>query len=570
MDSSAPSHPDDISIVLCGAAGQGIQTIEHILTQVLKLSGYNVFATKEYMSRIRGGSNSTEIRVSSKRVAASLDRIDLLVPLDNSAIPHLESRISSSTVILGERTKLTTKLEITDIPFSSIAAEIGGQIYANMVAIGVIAGLFRCEKPLLDRYIAAYFAKKGEAIVEKNRQAVRKGFKIAADLLDKGKITIDMHSDKKVGKEMLLTGAEAVSLGAIAGGCTFIAAYPMSPSTGVLTFLAQHAQEFGIVAEQAEDEISAINMVVGAWYAGARGLASTSGGGFALMEEGLSLAGMIESPVVIHLAQRPGPATGLPTRTEQGDLELALYAGHGEFPRAILAPGSIGDAFHLTRHAFDLAAHCQVPVFVLTDQYLIDSLANVPPFDVSDLQVEHHIVETTAGYRRFAFTETGISPRGVPGFGSGLVVVDSDEHDEEGHITEDMEIRTRMVEKRLRKMESLRQEAIPPDLLGAEEYTTLVICWGTTLHVVREAVEQRGNKGVAILHFRQVYPIHPAATDYCARASRRVIVENNATSQFGRLLTLHTGVEMDHAILKYNGLPFSVEQVVERLKALGE
>lgn len=570
MDSSAPSHPDDISIVLCGAAGQGIQTIEHILTQVLKLSGYNVFATKEYMSRIRGGSNSTEIRVSLKRVAAYLDRIDLLVPLDNNAIPHLESRISSSTVILGEQAKLATKLEITDIPLSVIAAEIGGQIYANMVAIGVIAGLFRCEKALLDRYLAAYFAKKGESIVEKNRQAVRKGYKIGADLLDKGKITIDIESDDKVGEEMLITGAEAVSLGAIAGGCTFIAAYPMSPSTGVLTFLAQHAKEFGIIAEQAEDEISAINMVLGAWYAGARGLASTSGGGFALMEEGLSLAGMIESPAVIHLAQRPGPATGLPTRTEQGDLELVLYAGHGEFPRAILTPGSIEDAFHLTRHAFNLAAHYQVPVFVLTDQYLIDSLANIPPFDVSDLRAERHIVETSTGYRRFALTETGISPRGIPGFGSGLVVVDSDEHDEEGHITEDLEIRTRMVEKRLRKMESLQQETIPPELIGGEDYTTLVICWGTTLHAVKEAVEQLGDRRVAILHFRQVYPIHPAASDYCARASRRVIVENNATAQFGRLLALHTGVEMDHAILKYNGLPFSVEEVVERLKSLGE
>jgi len=569
MDLSVPLHPDDISIVLCGAAGQGIQTIEHILTQVLKLSGYNVFATKEYMSRIRGGSNSTQIRVSSKRVAACLDRIDLLVPLDNNAIPHLESRISPETVILGERARLTTKLEITDIPLSVVAAEIGGQIYANMVAIGVIAGLFQCEKALLDRYLAAHFSRKGEAIVEKNRQAVRKGYKIGADLLDTGKINIGVRRDDRVGDEMLLNGAEAVSLGALAGGCTFIAAYPMSPSTGVLTFLAQHAQEFGIIAEQAEDEISAINMVIGAWYAGARGLASTSGGGFALMVEGLSLAGMIESPAVIHLAQRPGPATGLPTRTEQGDLELALHAGHGAFPRAILAPAGIEDAFHLTRRAFDLAARCQVPVFVLTDQYLIDSLANIPPFDVSDLQMERHIVETTAGYRRFAFTETGISPRGVPGFGTGLVVADSDEHDEEGHITEDLDIRTRMVDKRLRKMELLRQEIIPPELVGEEDYTTLVTCWGTTLHVVKEAVERLGNKGVAILHFRQVYPVHPAASGYLTRASKRVIVENNATAQFGRLLKLLTGVEMDQTILKYNGLPFSVEEMAERLNDLG-
>ncbi|MGA1840097.1 MAG: 2-oxoacid:acceptor oxidoreductase subunit alpha [bacterium] len=564
------SNREDISITLCGAAGQGIQTIEHILTRVLKLSGYNVFATKEYMSRIRGGSNSTELRVSSRRVAGYSDRIDILVPLDKQAIPHLKERITPKTAILGEKEKLKTERDIIHIPFSKIASEIGGQIYANMVSIGVIAGLFECEQKILEDYLAGYFVKKGEEVIEKNKQALKRGLEIGADLLNSGKIDIYIKKNTMVRDEILINGAEAVALGAIAGGCNFISAYPMSPSTGVLTFLSQHSRRLGIIAEQAEDEISAINMAMGAWYGGARALASTSGGGFALMEEGVSLAGMIESPVVIHIAQRPGPATGLPTRTEQGDLELAFYSGHGEFPRIIFAPGTMEDAFYLTQKAFNLAARYQIPVFVLTDQYMIDSYYNIPALETSGLMVEKHIVETYEGYKRYKITSDGISPRGVPGFGSGLVTVDSDEHDEEGHITEDLDLRVKMVEKRLKKLESLKREAIPPELFGEEDYKTLIVCWGTTYHIVKEAVETLGGEDLSILYFKQVYPVSDEALTYLNLAKKTIIIENNATSQFSRLLKVQTGIEMDHKILKYNGLPFSVEEVSERLKEIGE
>ena len=568
--SDVSKDKDDYCIVLCGAAGQGIQTIEHILTRVLKLSGYNVFATKEYMSRIRGGSNSTEIRVSSRRISAFLNRIDILIPLDKNAIPHLRKRIATETIILGEKEKLQTDREIMDIPFSQIATEIGGQIYANMVAVGVIAGIFECEMDILKTYLASYFVKKGKEIIEKNREAVKKGFEIGTELMKSGKIHVRIRKNKKVQEEILLNGAEAVALGAIAGGCNFISAYPMSPSTGVLVFLSQNAAKFGIIAEQVEDEISAINMAIGAWYAGARALASTSGGGFALMEEGISLAGITEMPVVVHLAQRPGPATGLPTRTEQGDLELAIYSGHGEFPRAIFTPGTIEDAFDLTRKAFNLADQYQIPVFVITDQYLIDSYYNIPPPDISGFRIKKHVIETVKGYKRYEITADGISPRGIPGFGSGLVIVDSDEHDEAGHITEDLDLRVRMVDKRLKKLESLKKNAIPPELVGDEDYKILIICWGTTFPIVQEAVNTLGREDMSILHFRQVYPVHARTLNYLERAGQRVIIENNASSQLGRLLKLATGMDMDHKILKYNGLPFSVEEIAEKLKGMGE
>jgi len=529
----------DLSIVLCGEAGQGIQTVERLLTRILKLSGYNVFATKEYMSRVRGGVNSTSIRVSSEPVSAYIDRIDILIPLTEKRTKHLERRISKKTLVLKEN------------------------ISTNMDAIGAVCGILKIEFKVIEDYIRYYFAKKGEKVISDNIAAAKKGYAYGGSL----KYEIKIKPDKRVVEDLLINGAEAVGLGAIAGGCSFISAYPMSPSTGVLVFLSQHAKEFGIVAEQVEDEISAMNMALGAWYAGARALVSTSGGGFALMEEGLSLAGMLESPVVIHLAQRPGPATGLPTRTEQGDLNMALYSGHGEFPRIIFAPGSIEQAYELTQKAFNLADKYQIPVFVLTDQYLMDSYYNLPSLR-SDLKIEKHIVKTGTGYKRYALTRDGISPRGIPGYGEGLVSADSDEHDELGHITEDLDLRDDMVDKRLKKLEAIEDEAVPPELIGPENYKILVVGWGSTYQMIKEAVAKLGRKDTAFLHFKQVYPLPEDTREYLGKADKVIMIENNATSQFGNLISLYTGFEIEDRILKYDGLPFSVEEITDGIKEI--
>ena len=309
---------DDVSLVLAGEAGQGVQTLELILTRVLKRAGLNVFATKEYMSRVRGGTNTTEIRAASEPVAAFIDRIDIFIPLDDKAIPHVKHRLSETTLIVGETGTVHPDREILDVPFSKLAVEIGGELFANMIAAGFLTGLLGIEVDLIVSVIEEIFGKKSADIIEKNRLAARKGFDLARAACAEHKITVEFKRAASVAGEILISGHEAVALGAAAGGCNFLASYPMSPSTGVLTFLAQHAAEFGIVVEQAEDEIAAMNMGLGSWYAGGRAMVTTSGGGFALMVEGLSLAGAIESPMVIHLAQRPGPATGLPTRTEQG------------------------------------------------------------------------------------------------------------------------------------------------------------------------------------------------------------------------------------------------------------
>lgn len=570
---SSTKNKDDISIVLCGQAGQGIQTVEYLLTRILKLAGYNVFATKEYMSRIRGGVNSTEIRVSAKRVSALTNRIDVLIPLNKGAIQHVQKRISQQTIILAEKEDLGDDFDqapykVIDVPFIKTALGIGDKIYSNIVAVGVVAGLFAIDLQAVTRYVQRFFSAKSRAVVQKNIEAAKAGHELGTALVESAQIAVNVGKNAHINDELILSGAEAVALGAIAGGCNFISAYPMSPSTAVLVFLAKHAKDFGIIAEQAEDEIAAINMAIGAWYAGARAMVTTSGGGFALMIEGLSLAGMLESPVVIHLGQRPGPATGLPTRTEQADLELALYAGHGEFPRIILTPGTIQDAFYLTRKAFNLADKYQVPVFVLTDQYFLDSYYNIASLDLSDIKAEKHIVETTGDYKRYELTQNGISPRGIPGFGKGLVSVDSDEHDADGHITEDFDLRIRMVDKRLKKNESIKADVIAPRLAGPPDYKTLIVCWGSTYNVVNEAVKILARDDVAVLHFKQVYPLHETTADYLKKAEKTIVIESNATSQFAKLVKLYTGFVIENKVLKYNGLSFSVEEVVEELKGL--
>lgn len=571
MNAHRTQKKEEVSVVLCGEAGQGIQTVEQILTRCLKLSGFHVFATKEYMSRVRGGSNSTEIRISSKRVSAYVDRMDILIPFYKSALEHMEKRISPDTVVLGDKEiipkdSLSELNKYIDIPFSKIASDIGGRIYVNIIAAGVVLGTVGVEQRLLTNFISEFFSKKSDDVIQKNIEAVKKGYEIGTQILNSGKIEFTIGRNPKVKDENLINGAEAVGLGALAGGCRFLSSYPMSPSTGVMVFLSQQMDDFDVVVEQAEDEISAINMAIGASYGGTRAMVTTSGGGFALMIEGVSLAGMLETPVVIHLAQRPGPATGLPTRTEQADLELALYSGHGEFPRIIFAPGNLMDALFLTQRAFNLADKYQIPVFVLTDQYLIDSLMNLPLLDISGMENEKHVVKTHKGYRRYEITENGISPRGIPGFGEGLVGVDSDEHDEEAHITENLEIRKKMVDKRLKKLDSIKKEIVPPELVGPSNYKILITGWGSTYNVVREALQELGREDISFLHFKQVYPLHEGTKNYLQKAKRNIIIENNATSQFGKLIKLYTGVDIEAKILKYDGLAFSVEGVAAEIK----
>ena len=556
----------DVSIVICGEAGQGIQTVESILIKAVKFGGYHVCSSKEYMSRVRGGENSTEIRVSSKRICAYVHRIDILIAISEGAIDHLKERISDNTIIIGdeETLKNVEKEDIIKIPFLKIAKEIGGPIYANVIAAGAISKILNIDKEIFDECLTSMFGRKGEKILNGDLKAGEEGYKIGENILKSDKIKIEIDKDTKIKDELLLEGTEVVGMGCIAGGCRFMASYPMTPASALQVFIAKYSEDFNMIFEQSEDEISAINMGLGAFYAGARALIATSGSGFALMEEGVGLSRINETPIVIYLGQRPGPAVGLPTRTSQEDLDLALY-GHGETPKIIFAPGKLEDAFYLSQRAFNIADKYQIPVFILSDQYFADIYYNIPSIDLENVKIENHIIKTDENYKRYELTDDGISPRGIPGFGEGVVVVDPHEHDEKGHISEDQNLRTKMVDKRLKKFEGIHKDSIPPELIGSSDYKILIIGWGSTYGVIKEALDNLNREDVAFLYFKQVYPLHSSTITYLNKANKTIIFENNAESQFANLIKLQTDFKIDNNILKYNGRPFSVEEVTANL-----
>ncbi|MFA5986354.1 MAG: 2-oxoacid:acceptor oxidoreductase subunit alpha [Parcubacteria group bacterium] len=570
---------DDLSIVIAGQAGQGIQSVAHLLTHILKLQGFHVFATAEYMSRVRGGINSTTIRISSEKRDAFRSTIDLFVSLDPRSFSFYKHRFNDKTMFLGFRDAEFCQDCVMEVNFISIAQSIGGTLYANTVAAGAILGLIGADEKHAREYLRNFFVKKGKDIITKNQEALSRGFKMGAHFAFSHDVHVAMKTKEAVKDDLFMSGIDAVGFGALAAGVDFCVAYPMSPSTGLLTFLAQNSKECGAVVEQATDEIEAVNMALGASYAGARSIVTTSGGGFDLMCEAVSLAGMIETPITFHIGQRPGPATGLPTHTGQEDLNLVLHAGHGEFMRAIFAPGTPMQAYAVTAHALDIADKYQIPTFVLTDQYFVDALYKVEKNDFVEQNNVKHIIETTRDYKRYALTENGVSERGVPGFGDGLVCVDGDEHDETGRITEDTRgIHMHMAEKRLFKRRALLEEVMLLPEVITQKTTTgrskksgkkLIVCWGSTRNTVVEAVSEAGNQDMTVVHFVQLFPLDKKKIKKIfAKAEKVIVVENNATGQFAHLLTQECDIAIDKTILKWNGEPFNVEELVEQIKKM--
>lgn len=558
---SSVTGEDEITLVLGGEAGQGLQTIAKILARMFLNGGLHIFAVSEFMSRIRGGSNSVTLRASHRPVRALVQKIDLCVLFDKDALQRLSGRCSSETLLIGDHNLFGDEAGVLSLPLVDLSTRIGGAVYGNSIVCGYIARLIGWDLAPLEEALARTFTDP--VVLEKNFTAARLGWDHGAEV--DGRCAV-LRGETKAGSRLLLDGSQAAALGALAGGCNFIASYPMSPSTGVLLHLATLAQSHGVVVEQAEDEISAINMGLGSWYAGGRAMVSTSGGGFDLMAEGVSLAGAIESPMVIHLAQRPGPGTGLPTRTEQGDLEIARYSGHGEFPRAILAPGSPEEAFAITAHAFAMADASQSPVFILTDQYLLDSLNDLDPFELPETPPESRLVVTGPDYQRYAGGPDGVSPRGIPGLGAGIVRVDSDEHDADGSITEDFDVRIAMVDKRMAKMRLLQEDyALLPRFHGPADFRRLIVGWGSTSSAVTEALAQLQPESTAYLHCPQLYPVPQAVIEHLHRAKQIIVIENNATGQFARLLRAETGCTVFREWHKYNGLTFTVDEVAALL-----
>ncbi len=564
----------DYSIKIGGEAGQGIQTIGDILSHIFAKAGYHVFTHQDYESRIRGGHNFYQIRISDKPITASRSKIDILVALDKDSILQHKEELTQQGQVLYDSAYLKEKFSnanFIDVPFLELALTQGGsKLMANTVAVGAVIGMLGMNPKIMFEHIEKTFKKKGEEIINSNLRSAEAGYKYAKEKC----LTCSFMVSGFESPKMLITGNEAIGAGAIASGLKFYSAYPMTPSTGIFNFVSDHAKDFEIIVEQAEDEIAAVNMAIGASFAGVRAMTGTSGGGFALMVEGISLAGMTETPLVIALAQRPGPATGLPTKTEQADLFFALFAGHGEFPKVLFAPGTPEEAFFLTNKAFDLAERYQITVIILTDQYLADSQWSYEKFNLSNLKYKDYRLKgeefkRLKEYKRHTFTETGVSPLGIPGNSFHLVITDSDEHDEEGHITEEAFIRNKMVEKRLfKKLPLIQKEIEPPKLYGTKEPEILLLCWGSTYGIVREVVDELSKSyRVSMLHFSEIFPFPEEKSwlHLLRKANLVINIEQNATSQFAKLFRMETGIKIEKHINRFDGRPFTVDELLERV-----
>jgi len=553
---------NEINICIGGEAGQGLITLGELLSKSLVRSGFNIAVTQEYMSRIRGGHNTFAIRAGSGQILAPRESIDILVALNKETVILQRNQLSPHALILTDAAHGAPAELCLLVPYKDLTS---GK-FENIAALGVVAALLGIKESVAAETVRQFLGKKSD-LIDSNLAALAAGWAWA----DKHAGSVfRLPPPAEYPGKLMLNGNDAIALGALSAGLKFCAFYPMTPSTSIPQTLARYDQDFNLVVEQAEDEIAAINMAIGASFCGAPSMVATSGGGFALMVEGVSLAGMTETPVVIVVGQRPGPATGLPTRTEQADLDFVLHAGHGEFPRAVYAPGSVEECFWLTREAFAIAERFQGPVFILTDQFIADSYRAVLPFKLSEETSPSVQIENFSGafYRRFAFTETGVSPRLLPGMSAHLVVADSDEHTEDGHITEDLGIRERMVEKRQNKLRGIVSRVIPPEFEGDAAPDLLLISWGSAKGAVREAASVKKTEGlkVGLLHFRQVWPLAPAGfMEHLKSAKKTVCVESNAIGQFARLIRRECGFEIKNHVRRYDGLAITPEYILRNL-----
>jgi 2-oxoglutarate ferredoxin oxidoreductase subunit alpha len=574
---------NQMTIRIGGAAGDGIESTGAGFCKAVTRGGLYVFGLPDYYSRIRGGHNFYSVRISDQPLYTHEEPVHLLLALTEETIPRHRDRIVEGGAVVYDTSLKVSPEDLTGegvayigVPLSDIAQEQAGTTLArNTVALGVAAGMTGFDLDSLESVIRDNFARKGQAVIDGNLGAVAVGYehgrKHAAGYAFK------LRRDPDAPRRMVLDGTDAFSMGALAGGCRFTCGYPMTPGSGALHWMAAHAQRYGVVIKHTEDEIAAINMAIGATHMGARALVPTSGGGFSLMVEGLGLAGITETPLVIYNAQRPGPATGLPTRDEQGDMLFMLHASQGEFPRFLLAPGTHEQAFVAGWRAFNLAEKYQTPALVLSDHYLAVAVrtVDVESFDFDAVHIDRGALLGKADldalqepYRRFAITASGVSPRAIPGHPRAVYVASSNEHDERGAITEDMSMRTAQVDKRMRKLAAATAEMAAPAWYGPADAETTCACWGTTYGPLCEAVDRYNAAGGSanVLHFQDLWPFPTAAVNAALdRAGRVVAVEVNATAQLATLIRAQTGRSVDGTLLRYDGRAFTPEYILDRL-----
>jgi 2-oxoglutarate ferredoxin oxidoreductase subunit alpha len=554
-----------MTIRIGGEAGMGLESSGVGFAKALTRGGLYAYGLPDYYSRIRGGHNFFSIRVSPEPLYSHTEPVHLLLALDVETVRrHVDDIVPGGAIVYDVEDDVPEELHRSDVsffavPLTELARERGGrEIMRNTVAFGVAAGLMGFDLTYLESVIRDNFAPKGQEVIDANLRVAEAGAEAAESVQADFQFGVEAVPDAP--PRMILNGNEAFAMGALAGGCRFVATYPMTPGSPVLHWFAAHAEDHGAVIKHTESEIAAINMAIGAGFVGARAMCPTSGGGFSLMVEALGLAGITEVPVVVYNAQRPGPATGLPTRTEQADMLFMMHASQGEFPRFVIAPGTVEQSFRVGWQAFNLADRYQTPALVLSDHALAvvyrtiegDALDfNAVEIDRGALLATEDLDALEEPYRRYRVTESGVSPRATPGHPNAVWVSTANEHDEFGAVSEDAQNRVAQAEKRSRKMEGMQQEVEGPGAYGPEGADWL-----------NDERAGRAN----MLHFTALHPFPPGAEAALEGAERLIAVEGNVTGQLETLIRARTGLSMDGSIRRYDGRAFTPEYIVAHLE----
>lgn len=587
----------DLAIGIGGAAGQGIATPGDILARIFVRRGLHLKSYNAYQSIVRGGHILLTLRAGDKPILSTGDKLDMLVTLNQDTMDRHLGLMGPGSVVLYNSDKITPGTPAAGVqmcPFSvkELAPNAKGDLVQNTIALAAILNLIGVEFSILEEILTLQFGRKGQAAIDENVGVARAGYEHALSKFQPFPTKLP-----KLDKQLaFVDGNSAMAMGGAAAGVRFYCAYPMSPSTGVLHWFARHGQQLGIMVRQVEDELGVINMAIGAAHTGARAMCATSGGGFALMTEALGAAAMMEIPVVCIDVQRAGPATGVPTKTEQGDLWQVLGAGQGDYPRIIVAPTTILDCFQTVPELFNLVDRFQCPGIIMSDLLISEGRSSVDPLDLSfGVPIDRgalinfsnanghngngngngHVAEDMSAYKRYEFTEDGVSPRAVPGLPGYVHVVATDEHDDEGGLISDEYTnphkRQAMHEKRMRKMDGILPRIAPPQIFGEPEADVTLLGWGSTEGVIREAIEQLAAQGVVAnnLQIKWLVPLHvDAIMEQLGKARRVIIVENNYSGQFARYLRSETSFVADGHIRKYDGEPFMPHHIVDGVKTI--
>ncbi len=555
------------TLKIAGPAGLGIKSGGQLLSKILIESGYSVTDYNEYPSLVRGGHNAYQITFSNTKAFAPHYNVDAFFAMTPGHWKTHVSEFTKNTLIFVDEDPKTLNLKkgkVLNLPLKELSTKLGSNLVANTISIGVAAYIFNLDLKIVKKLVAATYAKASDL----NLTAVETGYEFAKDNFSKYRFKV--AKGKKQKSPELYDGNEAFGWGFIQGGGNFYAAYPMTPATGTLHFLATKQKEYKLTVVHPEDEISAANMTAGAAFAGARAATGTSGGGFALMNEAVSLCGVTEIGMVYYLVSRPGPATGLPTWTAQGDLLHAIYSGHGEFPKVVIAPGDLDESFEMGAESLNLAAELQTPVIVVSDKFVGESSSNTKDLSKAKVKVKlgNIVDKADAGFKRYSLkTKTGVSPVSIPGTPNGEFLSNSYEHDEFGFSTEDANLSQEMFDKRAKKIQTAIKLAPKPILYGSDKAKKLIISWGSTKGVILEALKMMENEeDFAYLHIKTLWPINPELETITKAFKEIIVIENNGFSQLVTLLKSQFNFNPTEIITKNNGRPFFPEEIYAKLK----